>query len=315
MFKKLILGIITIGFLSTNSFSMDITSSEGQSAKEDREGNIGIKTSEEMRTSESSRKGYTEALEDSKSKNSTITRQAQNEIFDKLESLEIQDKKDFKSGKTKEMGFFGRCSIISKPKLPADFGITAEDKNGDIDSFIQSYIESAGKANMPISKIISAKKEKDLREYMYCILKYASVGGQSLIDGKFTLNITDDEILRLNERAKNTLKDEDLKCRFSNSTTDIQCNSFKIRLDYEPNLLNSQVVFFSKDSFLGISGTKQYTITTNESVRNEKADSTELSHNVGDSTDKISTKKISDSQDNSVKTDVSGKGFFGSLFK
>lgn len=312
--RKYILSLSLLAVFGVNSFGMDFSSSEGQSNKEDLEKSIGIKTSEEMRTSESTRKGYTEALEDSKSKNATVTRQATIEIFDKLEELERQDKKDFKAGKTKQLGFFGKCSVISKPKLPADFGITAE--SGDyIDSNLSSLIEQAGKNNQPVSKIISSKNERDLKEYMNCLIKYSAVGAQSLIDGKFTLDIKDDEVLRLNKRAEATLKDDELKCRFSNSTTDIQCNSFKIKLDYEPTLLNSQIVFFNRESFLGISGTKQYTLTTNESVRNEKANSTEQSHNLGDSTDKLSSRKISDSQDTSVKTDISGKGFFGSLFK
>jgi hypothetical protein len=314
MLKKVLLGVITASFLSTNLFSMDISSSEGQSEKEDREKSIAIKESEESRDSKSNRKSYTDAVEISKAKNTTVTRASQTDIFENLEELERIDKENYKKGKVKELGFFGKCSVISKPKMPKDFGITSEE-DGDVDTTLQSFIESAAKSNLPITKVVSSKDEKNMKEYMNCLLKYGSVGAQSLIDGKFTLEITDPEILSMNRSAERNLKNPEMNCRFSKSSEIIQCNSLKITIDYEPVLQDKQIAYFSKDSFLGVSGTEQYSTNENTSNREELSKSLEKAYNFSASNEKLKNKKISDSQDNSVKTDISGKGFFGSLFK
>lgn len=320
MLKKILLGVITASFISTNLFSMDISSSEGQSNKEDKEKSIAIKESEESRNSKSDRKSYTDAVELSKQKNTTITRASQTDIFENLEELERIDKENFKKGETKELGFFGKCSVISNPKLPKNFGIknqTFDNRGEFMDSNLSTYFDSAAKSNLELREVpfLNKKNETDLKEYMNCLLKYGSVGAQSLIDGKFTLDITDPEILSMNKSAERNLKNPENFCNFVKTTDLIQCRSLKISIDYEPILQDKQITYFSKDNFLGVSGTEQYSTNENSSKREELSKSLEKAYNFSESKDGIRTKKVSDSQDASVKTDISGKGFFGSLFK
>jgi hypothetical protein len=320
MFKKIILGTVVAGLLSTNLFSMDITSSEGQSSKEDTDKSIAVKESEENRNSKSNRKSWTDAVELSKSKNTTVTRASQTDIFENLEELERIDKENLKKGKTKELGFFGRCSVISNPKLPKNFGIvnkTSDNGEDFMDSNLSTYWDSAGKSNVELRTVPFLKKQNeiDLKEYMNCLLKYGSIGAQSLINGSFTLEITDPEILSMNKSAERNLKNPENYCNFVKTTDLIQCRSLKISIDYEPILQDKQITYFSKDNFLGVSGTEQYSTNENSSKREELAKSLEKAYNFSESKDGIRTKKISDTQDNSVKTDVSAKTFFTGLFK
>lgn len=307
--------IICILFIANiNLLAIDVSSSEGQSQKEDIDKSFGLKESEENRNSDSTRKSYTKALEESKQNSRNISKVLQTDIFQKLEELEIKDIEDFENKRTKKLGFFGKCSIISNPQVGLDFGITAE-RGNEIDLNLQSYIDSAAKNNLEITKIISKKQEIELREYMNCLIKYSAIGAQSLIDGNFTTNITDDYILRLNKSAERNLKNLKNGCRFVKSSEIIQCFSFKIVLDYEPILIDKQITYFSKNEFLGISGTQQWNKSNNESSRDEDSNSSEKSFNSSESKDKLSSKKMTDSQDSSVKTEVSARSFFSKLFK
>lgn len=314
---KKILTILTIllAFTSSNVSAMELSTSQGVTEKEDVDTSTNRKNAEEDRKSRSKRNSYTQALEKSNSKAIALVKIEQTDILEGLENLELRDIENYENGKTNKLGFWGNCAIITNPKLPSDFGITAYDSDYDvIDNNLQSLIDNYAKSNTSILKVISKKQEKDLREYMNCLLAYGIVGAQSLVSGKFTLNITDKNIIRMNKTGRKNLK-RNRSCRFHKSSDMIQCGSLKVHLDYEPTLLDKQISYFSKDRYLGLSGTETYTDTTNNSSRDEDSKTTESSYTNTKSTDRTTTTRVTDSQDKSTKTEISARGFFSKLFK
>jgi hypothetical protein len=309
--KKLIL-IIGLIF-ATGAFALDVSVSEGNSFKNDDDRAIQQKDAEELRDGKSKRKSYTESIEKSKRTDYAIVKIEQTDILQALEELERKDVEDYKKRRTKELGFFGSCSIISSPRLPADFGITAED--GDIiDTNLATLIDNYAKASVPIKKIVSSSKERELKEYMNCLLKYGVIGAQSLTDGKFTLDITDSSILRLNSSGERSLK-RDSDCRFNKSYDSIQCGSLRINLDYEPSLADNQISYYSSDRYLGLSGTETYTLSDAEAKRDEDSKSTERTISTSSSKDKTLMYKQTSSQNSDTKTEISARNVFQKLFK
>ncbi|WP_432490605.1 hypothetical protein, partial [Flavonifractor plautii] len=82
---------------------------------------------EESRNTKSKRKSYTEALEKSKSTAIAVVKIEQTDILENFEKLELKDIEDYKTCKTKSLGFWGSCSVVTNPRLASDFGITAYD--------------------------------------------------------------------------------------------------------------------------------------------------------------------------------------------
>lgn len=297
--------IFTALALSTNAFSMNLSSTESQNAKSDNEKNITDKYGTESKDSKTERNSYTNAIENSKSNARAVVKLAQTDIFEKFELLEQTDNNN---------GFWKRCSVISNPKLNSDFGITGDEKEYNI--IITSsvnMIEQYAKANAPITEIISYSKEKQLKEYMNCLLKYSVVAAQSLIDGRFTTNITDESLLRLNESAVRNLKNAK-DCRFVGNSNTIQCNSLKIVLDYQPVLLDKQINYYSQEKFMNLSGTDTYTITDNESIRAEEGTSNETTESNSISQDNSTSRKYSSSNTVDNKSEMSAQSFFSKLF-
>jgi len=309
--KKLIL---LVGLLfATGAFAIDVSVSEGNSFKDDKDRAINEKDTQESRDSRSKSKSYSDSVEKSKRTDYAIVKIEQTDILEGLENLEQLDIENYKAGVTRDLGFFGQCSIISNPRLPADFGITAEFDYG-IDTNMATLIDNYGKASASIREIISPKEEKELREYMNCLLKYGVIGAQSLTNGGFTIDITDPDIKRLNKKGERSLKRKNA-CRFNKSYDSIQCGSVKVNLDYEPMLFDNQISYYSSERYLGLSGTETYTISDAEAKREENSQSTERSTSLSNAKDASKLYKVSSSQSSDTKTEISARNFFQKLFK
>lgn len=160
--------------------------------------------------------------------------QNREEIISELKKMELEDVKDFKSGKTKQLGYFGKCSIISKPKLPTNFGITAEgitpEGDGYIDLNKKILIEYHVNNNNSVKKVINNKDFNNLKSYISCLNEYSSIISQSLINKELTTNIQDKETLSKNKLVKDILEEKDFDCNFDGASYKYNCSGLKVYL-------------------------------------------------------------------------------------
>ncbi len=157
--------------------------------------------------------------------------------------------------------------LLTHPKQPADFGLSAEIRPGVIDSIKQEWLNKASASNSLISTITNDKK---IRRYRDNLALYGIIIGQAYLnltrdlaelgtevtkdqEGNITLNnLGYDDLLALadgallqavtqitNKRLKRLLKaiiNDKTPCRFGGAETTIQCGSATITVGGQPAL-------------------------------------------------------------------------------
>jgi len=179
---------------------------------------------------------------------------------------------------------FTTCKIITHPKLPADFELTAEIRPGIIDTIKASYISNAVQSRAYISNIAD---EDSIRDYRNCLAVYGAIIGQAYL--YLTSDITELEaevskddrgniiVSGLNyadftllantalSRAISTIEDPLVKdmyqsaisdsspCQFDTSVENIKCGNTLITLTTKPGLMVAGIKIYG-DSFSGFQG-------------------------------------------------------------
>jgi hypothetical protein len=179
--------------------------------------------------------------------------------------------------------FFSSKRILSNPKLPADFGLTAIIKPGVIDSI---RAKAMGEMAASGASVSSMGDEEMMRRYKNDLASYGAVVGQAylylqedlanLATGKKDkkgavaissigyldlLDLADAALVRASEGITDTrtsrlldrIQRDGTPCRFAGSTNEIQCGGVLVGLGARPELTAYGVPMYGK-AFAGYTG-------------------------------------------------------------
>lgn len=178
-----------------------------------------------------------------------------------------------------------RAELLTTPKQPADFGLSAEISPGVIDSIKQEWLNKAATSNILFSSI---SEDKKIRDYRDNLALYGIIIGQAYLnltrdlatlntgvdkdgEGNIVINkigyedlltLADGALLQAvskitNKRLKRLLesiKADKRPCRFGGSISTIQCGSSTITIGGQPGLIALGLTIFSSEQFAGFTG-------------------------------------------------------------
>lgn len=292
---KKILSTIAVLALFTNAFAVDlsIAQDQNQSQKIDKSNSMNKTLNNTESTSKD--KSHSRTSDQSNSEARGTSRLEQTDSLIALAALEQSDIEPFAS-----------CMILTDPKLITDFGINAdmtEDEDNQtalgVNSNVLDFVAEKTKAGSNIKAVIDKKNRIKLMEYMSCQALYGGLIAQQLKTGKFSVSLTDKEILKTFRKMDDNLDPD--KCRFdaSQNMNSIFCGETHVKIGYAPSLMYRNVSLFSQDKFYGYSAQK----TTDNSKR--YSDSKSLSESKKRSEANDLSKSITMNQ--SMSQDVSSK--------
>lgn len=179
---------------------------------------------------------------------------------------------------------FASCQLITNPKLPQNFGITAEIRPGVIDTIRAGYFSNAAQSNSLIKNLAD---ENAIVRYRNCLVFYGALIGQAYLnlnsdiadlkadvskdkEGNIIIkglgyddfvsladeslrkaidNLNNKTIIRLYEKITNN----DTPCRFEKSIEIIQCGNSQITLSAKPQLVSLGIPVYGS-GFAGFQG-------------------------------------------------------------
>jgi len=168
-------------FLVAPSYSIDTNIDAGKTQRTDKEQSQSIRKSQEQRESKGRKKTTTTTTGIDKQTQDVIRSvedMRRNTEADVTLSLEMVFLDRISQMERQGEGEFGKCQIITRSKLPKDFGLTAEISPGVIDSIKAEYLSKAVQSNTYVTGITS---EEDIRVYRNCLVFYGAVIGQAYI--------------------------------------------------------------------------------------------------------------------------------------
>ena len=170
---------------------------------------------------------------------------------------------------------FASCQLYSAPKLPADFGLSAERRPGVLDTNRANYLQKASTSNMAVA---SVGDEQKIREYGICEARYGAYLAQSLLNFggdikamKATIKREKDDTLTVDGIAyddavkmANLALDDAIKtgpqgdikakmeasindkgnCRFAGRLESFSCGGNKIGIGTQPTLMRANVQLY-----------------------------------------------------------------------
>ncbi|MFN3481040.1 MAG: hypothetical protein ACK415_11760, partial [Thermodesulfovibrionales bacterium] len=185
---------------------------------------------------------------------------------------------------------FGKCQVISHPKLPPDFGITSQ-KGKAIDIVRADYIQRSAASSARFSTI---GDEGKLLEYRDCLAEYGGIIGQAYLNFLDDISmiatfkkeknneveriegINYDELVRIaSETWDRTVRDgitsqairdmvntirRDRECTFDQRVEHINCGGLSITLSSSPSLVYGATQFYG-GKYAGFSGTYRVSTT------------------------------------------------------
>lgn len=174
---------------------------------------------------------------------------------------------------------FGSCRVVSAPKLPRDFGLSAEIMPGVIDTIKAGYLGNAAASNTPIASVAD---ENAVKAYRDCLAEYgstireaylilqadlAAVGGKmkqtkdgievrglGLEDYQRLVGGAVDKAIQSAKRQRYGYLLTADPCRFAGKPEAIQCGPAVLKLDARPELAGAGVVIYG-GQFGGLQGT------------------------------------------------------------
>lgn len=292
---KKILSTIAVLALFTNAFALDLSvaQDQNQSQKIDKSNSMNKTLNNSETTSKD--KSHSRSSDQSTSDSRSTSRLEQTDSLIALAALEQAGVEPFAS-----------CDILSNPKLITDFGIQAdmtEDEDNQtalgVNSSVLENVNEKTKNGSNIKSVIDKKNRIKLMEYMSCQALYGGLIAQQLKTGKFSVALTDSEILKTFKKMDSNLNPD--KCRFDsgNGLGSIFCGETYVKIGYTPVLMYRNISLFSNEKFYGYSAQK----STDNS--NRYSDSRSLSESKRKSEANDLSKSITMSQ--AMSQDVSSK--------
>jgi len=265
----------------SQSYSIDTNIDAGKTQRTDKEQSQSIRKSQEQRESKGRKKTTTTTTGIDKQTQDVIRSvedMRRNTEADVTLSLEMVFLDRISQMEQQGEGEFGKCQIITKPKLPRDFGISAEVSPGVIDAIKAEYLSRAVQSNSYVSAIAN---EEDIRAYGKCLAFYGAVIGQAYIYLSNDLrglgirvntrNIGYDDFVTLAnaalQKALQGIKNVTIKstynrivsntspCRFAQSIENLhtQCGPALIVIGPRPQLFVSNIPWYG-EKFAGYGG-------------------------------------------------------------
>ena len=229
-----------------------------------------------------------------KSNDYSVSEVAQADILDKIEELE-----------NKNIYPFSTCKILTKPKLLADFGITAETPGGGIDTIKADLMSSAAKYNFLIEKI--GADENKIKDYINCEAYYAAIIAQSFITNKLEIKLKNRKIKRIYKKIKKYLART--KCRFKSELDTIICGPVKVQIGYAPVLYFSNIAIFNDDTFFGYTAKNDKTVSVSNSLEQSISKNKEKSVSSSKSISVSIASKLDNSLEQSSKSSFSPRNW------
>jgi len=178
---------------------------------------------------------------------------------------------------------FRSCRIISNPKLPKDFGFSAQVAPGIIDSIKSQYLDAQTRGNGPVSEFC---RDSEVRAYRDCLALYGATLAQATenlnkdlrqlqaLEGEKVQGIGYDDFETLAQAALagavetgprkssinallSRIRTDPASCRFQGTREEIACGASRISLSTSPALSYAGLRFFGPNSYAGISGSYQ----------------------------------------------------------
>lgn len=200
-----------------------------------------------------------------------------------------------------EKDYLRHCSIITRPKLPVDFGISAA-RGGGVDPILAEYFRTQAFSSSPSPQGIS--------HYARCMLTYAALAAQSHLNLLKELQEAqrnggydyDDLVVfayfSYEKTKREGITDENLKawldmfkkgidrCRYSGDVTTHLCGNLVLNLS-EQTLSYGGSYIWSSSEVMGVAG--KYTFSVSSAYAKQRA--TELSRSI-DTSKVIDVRKI-----------------------
>lgn len=284
---RLLLSIFFILTLSLNAYAVDTSVDSSKQKKIDKEKSQSIKKQKEKKESKGEKTSKTIGKGLDKQTQEAIKQIGQTmnsrgvDITLPLETLFLNRLAKYE----KDTKPFSTCKVISNPKLPVDFGLTAEIRPGVIDTIKADYISKAVQNRVYISQLAD---EDSIRQYRNCLSLYGAVIGQAylyltsditeveaevskdekdniivsglnysdfilLANAALTKSIASIEDPLVKEMYQNTISNTS-PCQFDNAIENIKCGNSLIILQTKPSLLVAGIKTYG-DSFSGFTGT------------------------------------------------------------
>lgn len=301
---KILITLITAGVLSS-AFAVDLSIDSSRTKQSNTDETISAKSSKDTKNSESKKESHSVSKDKSKAKSREVTR---------IESVRV--KRYLKNLERKNVYPFGKCKILTKPKLPRDFNISFKDEFGIIDTYMKSILEASAQSNQFVhEEVLDFDEDTQLRffDYINCINYYSSIEAQSYKTGKLKGYITDKEIKRNYESVQEFLADavlyDDAKPRFNNSIDSYTFGALTVKLAYKPELHFNQIPLYSDSVYHGYSANQRRTVSITKSVKDDRTRSKDKSVNTSKSTDATLTEKFAKNKDYSFKTNFSIRNY------
>jgi len=279
----MVLGLL---FCSSAAYSLDIGIDTHREKRIDREKSLSTKDTEEQRTSSGTKKAsitttgtdqndqeiIKQAGQRMRNSNLDVTLSLGNVFLQSLAILEQSEP-------------ILKAHMLTRPRQPADFGLSAEIQPGVIDSIKADLLNKAASSNSPVSSVGSNGR---IRLYRDSLALYGIIVAQAYLNlssdlarldagasrdekGNITVkNLGYNDLLVLADgtllRAVKNVKDKRLQrlyqaviddktpCRFAGSVTEIQCGSSTMTISGKPSLTALGMTIFSQDGFAGFTG-------------------------------------------------------------
>lgn len=173
---------------------------------------------------------------------------------------------------------FSKCQILSYPKLPADFGLSAERRDGGIDTIKSQYLSAYATSNGAVGSVADVVAIKNYRD---CLAEYGAAIGQAYlyitqdikelgITGQNIDKMGYDDFISIAEAAMDKtisgeIKSKGIKrlydqaindkstCYFENAINTVKCGASVINIASKPVLTVAGVQVFGT-AFSGFSG-------------------------------------------------------------
>ena len=284
IFLVLVLGIL-IG--SRSALALDVGVDVDKGRRIERDKTISTRNSQEQRQSSGTKKSETTSTGTDQNDQETIKQASRLQATSSLD-ISIPLGNIFLPGLAmlEQSSPILKAKILSNPRQPADFGLSAEIQPGVIDSIKADLLSKAAASNGTVTSV--GGDNARLRAYRDSLALYGVIVAQAYLnlssdlaalnagvtrdkDGNIQihnlgysdlLTLADGALLRAVDKISDkrlcrlyqTVENDKTPCRFAGSTTEIQCGSATITVSGKPTLTALGETIFSSTNFAGFSG-------------------------------------------------------------
>lgn len=260
--KKILILILS---MSLSVFALDLSNNSSSDSSSKSEKSTNLSAGENQSEDKSKSKEETLSKEKSLSYSNDLTKLSQTSSYIALLALEQSNIKPFST-----------CRVLSKPKLMSDFNLDCKFE-GFVNSGRCSFLSNAAESNMLVEEALG--DTQSVKKYTACLALYGALIAQDLKHTKFSVKLTDKELIETYQKLLNSLNESE--CRFS-SKTQINCDSATLNIAAEPTLNFANIALYSEGKYFGYSAndSKKLSSSQSKSQRLSKSDRKSIANNL-----------------------------------